>query len=123
MWSSTDHRTAPATTTSSAHAMVVVTTKVVTSITVTDSDGADSPQLPYPSTQPHGGLPWPRSAPIRRTSATTTSRRSRPWARSLSSRSIQDEQQGHGLGGMAPHVGRVRAPPGRVFGVLSRADE
>ena len=30
-----------------AHAMVGVSTNVVTSITVTDSDGADSPQLPY----------------------------------------------------------------------------
>ncbi|HVZ75607.1 MAG TPA: transposase [Polyangia bacterium] len=30
-----------------AHAMVGVTTNVVTSVRVTDSDGADSPQLPY----------------------------------------------------------------------------
>jgi hypothetical protein len=104
-----------------AHAMVGVTTNVVTSIRVTDSDGADSPQLPYliESTAQRfrvcevsadkAYLGHDNLAAIEAAGAV-------PFI------PFKTNSKGNGSAA-SPHVGRVPASSGRVLGLLPQALE
>ena len=107
-----------------AHVIVGVTTNIVTAVSVTDERGADSPELPglVASTAQRFALAEVSADKAYLGHGNLAAIEAVGAGRSAL-RAVQDQQPGQGFGRVAPHVGRLPVPPGRVPRALPQAQQ